>query len=272
MKKYFIITLILVSASLFAEPLLLEKNAALDMKGLGARSLSDLVIMRNSIFARYGYVFRSGAFRDYFSGFSWYRPDAKFSYGVVSKLDQQNVNAILAEEKRKTDDLKKSLHGKKYGGTRYFLSVKPRERIPSQTETAIRSFWKKNLSAPFFNELRIPVLLAPDTGAERDASFIMERQKNPGERFDYWKASYDEAGVIRVLKSCYCETGWPNACGDVYYFDETGRLVMVEGSVRGTTVNYEYYYQYCLDRVVWIELTLICGSAGVPDKTDKFFY
>ncbi|HOT47005.1 MAG TPA: hypothetical protein PLM53_19485 [Spirochaetota bacterium] len=47
---------------------------------------------------------------------------------------------------------------------------------------------------------------------------------------------------------------------------------MVQGRIPGTTVNYGYYHQYCLDSIVWIEVTLINGSAGIPDETEKFFY
>lgn len=272
MKKYLTILLIFLSAALMGAPLLLEKNSALDANALRAVSHSDLIVMRNSIFARYGYVFKSGALRDYFSAFSWYLPNAGFSFNALSKTDQRNVNLILAEEKKRAEGLKNGLYGRNFAVRKYFLSVRPKERIPAGTEAAIRAFWKKVLSADVFTSLKVPVLLAPETGDEKDEAFIRDRVAKCGDRFDYWEASLDAKGVVRVLKSCSCEPGWSTACGDIYYFDEEGRVLLVEGGLRGTTANYQYYYQYCLGRVVWIEVTSVCGSAGVPDKMEKFFY
>lgn len=132
-----IIALIFASMITFADPAVLEKNQKLDPSSLGKYSLEELIILRNSVFARYGYIFKSGALNKYFSGFAWYRPDQ---------------------------------------------------------------------------------------------------------------------------------------CTDTYHFDTRGKLVLMYGNVKGTTVNHEYYYQYCLGSLAWIEVTLSSGSAGVKDISEKIFY
>jgi hypothetical protein len=160
----------------------------------------------------------------------------------------------------------------KYGMVRYFLSVKEKERVPSGTEAEIKNFWKKNVAAFVLPDIRIPVLLAAACADERDAAFINGRVKNCVEQFTYWEASYDAQGVLRRLKRFVCEQGYPLDSSDIFDFDDTGKVMLVRGSVRGTTVNYEYYCQYFLGRVAWIEVTIIDGSAGGSNKTEKFFY
>jgi hypothetical protein len=263
--------LVLLSAGLFAGSALLEKNAALDMKDLSGQSLSDLIVMRNSIFARYGYVFKSAALRNYFSGFSWYRPDPKFSFNALSKADQQNVNALQAAERQKVAELKRGLEDARYGSPRYFLSMREGDRVPDKTRKEMIDFWKMSLSPSLARDIRVPEFLSAVMTGEKNRNYIDGRAGQPDKRFTWWEANYDGKGVLRRLKGCASETGNAAGCNDTCYFDENGKLLLVTGNMVGT-VNYEYYYQYCLGSVVWIEVTIIDGAAGSTDKTVKFFY
>ena len=64
------------------------------------RSLSsyDLKIMRNEIFARHGFIFKTDDMRNYFSAQSWYRP----MYSAVTKrlttIEKWNVDFIKGYE------------------------------------------------------------------------------------------------------------------------------------------------------------------------------
>lgn len=273
MRKFFTILISFMLAAGFAGAgMILDKNHVLDYRYLPGYDLEALILLRNSVFARYGYIFKSSALREYFTSLGWYKPDKNFSFAMLSALDQRNVNAILEEEKKKVNEFKRSISGVKYKTKRYFLTVREKERVPPATEGEIRKWWQKKAGKTLYPQIRVPVLLTAVPSDEKDAVFISGRIRKCPELFPYWEAGYDEKGRLRVLRNCYCESGWPNECGDVYYFDDKGKLLMVQGRVRGTTVNYEYYYQYCLDSVVWIEVTLINGSAGIPDETEKFFY
>lgn len=59
-------------------------------------SSSELRIMRNEIYARHGYIFKSKDLRNYFLSQGWYEP---MTYDVVlSTIEQYNVNFIRQYE------------------------------------------------------------------------------------------------------------------------------------------------------------------------------
>jgi hypothetical protein len=62
-------------------------------------SLRELAILRNTIFARYGWGgFRKPWLREHFQKQPWFKPDPKFSYKRLSKVDRKNVSLIAAAE------------------------------------------------------------------------------------------------------------------------------------------------------------------------------
>ncbi len=66
-----------------------------DLKGL---SKSDLRIMRNEIFARYGYIFRTTQMKNYFEKQSWYKPAHADVTNRLTELEKQNIQLIQAYE------------------------------------------------------------------------------------------------------------------------------------------------------------------------------
>ena len=272
MSRPCIILFLLIAAFASGETLYLEQNQAVDPSSWSGRSVEDLILARNSVFARYGYVFKSSALNRHFLSLGWYRPKRNFSYAMLTKTDQRNVNAILAAEKMKVDDLKRRIAGTAVKTKRYFMAAGVKERIPASAEGEIRKWWRKKVGKALYPQLRVPVLLAVSLSDEKDAASAATGLKAGRKGFSCWEAGYDDKDRLRVLKHHLCED---DGCGDwcdVYYFDEQGKLLVVQGSLPGTTVNYEYYYQHCLGSVVWVEVTLINGSAGIPDETEKFFY
>ncbi|WP_375769005.1 YARHG domain-containing protein [Archangium gephyra] len=66
---------------------------------LQSKSLRELSLLRNTIFARYGWAgFRKPWLREHFQQQPWYKPDPKFSYKRLSKVDRQNVELIAQAE------------------------------------------------------------------------------------------------------------------------------------------------------------------------------
>lgn len=66
---------------------------------LGSLSLRELSILRNTIFARYGWAgFRKTWLREHFQNQLWYKPDPKFTYKRLSKVDRENVEIIAKVE------------------------------------------------------------------------------------------------------------------------------------------------------------------------------
>lgn len=61
-------------------------------------SKDDLRIMRNWIYARHGYIFKSQDLKNYFSQFSWYNPRYSDVSSQLSNIERQNVEFIKRHE------------------------------------------------------------------------------------------------------------------------------------------------------------------------------
>ena len=75
------------------------KNGMLENK-----SLRELSILRNTIYARYGWDgYRKPWLRDYFHAQSWFKANPKFSYKLLTDADRKNAHLIAAREQSFTD-------------------------------------------------------------------------------------------------------------------------------------------------------------------------
>lgn len=73
----------------------------LDAANLSGYSKAELRIMRNEIYARYGYSFKSADLRAYFGGQPWYTPqttDAEAAYKRMTAIERSNVLTIREAE------------------------------------------------------------------------------------------------------------------------------------------------------------------------------
>lgn len=71
-------------------------DRALSAADLENRTLRELSLMRNTIFARAGHKFRKKWLRDYFTAQPWYQP--RDEEGSISDLDRKNARAIAERE------------------------------------------------------------------------------------------------------------------------------------------------------------------------------
>ena len=62
------------------------------------KSSHELRIMRNYIFARHGYIFKSDDLRQYFSQYDWYTPISRNVTKELSKIERDNIKLIEAYE------------------------------------------------------------------------------------------------------------------------------------------------------------------------------
>lgn len=60
---------------------------------------ADYRILRNAIFARHGYIFKSADLAEYFSRFSWYTPQYSDVNSMLSSIEQANVATLKRLEK-----------------------------------------------------------------------------------------------------------------------------------------------------------------------------
>ncbi len=70
------------------------RNKVLSESDLYSLTPRELTYLRNSVYARHGYVFKSDELNQYFKQFSWYHPDYSVTGSVLNKTEQANVNMI----------------------------------------------------------------------------------------------------------------------------------------------------------------------------------
>lgn len=68
---------------------------ASDLEG---KTAGDLRLMRNAIFARHGYIFKSDDLKEYFSEFDWYVPRYADVTDRLSSIEQKNITFIQKYE------------------------------------------------------------------------------------------------------------------------------------------------------------------------------
>jgi hypothetical protein len=74
---------------------------SLPKEELTAASKETLAYLRNRIYANHGYAFKNKQWRDEFARCDWYRPNPNFSEKLFNSYEKDNLNKIMAEEKRR---------------------------------------------------------------------------------------------------------------------------------------------------------------------------
>ncbi len=87
---------------------IINLNKIIEDSYLEKLSLSELSLLRNSIFASKGYDFSTKYLKDYFSKYTWYEPCGKEVEDKFSDLDSNNIKRIMLQEKSYVHDLKNS--------------------------------------------------------------------------------------------------------------------------------------------------------------------
>lgn len=75
-----------------------QKREELDQKELESKSLAELRVMRNEIFAKHGYIFKSQDLTEHFSNMDWYKPELSDVNHLLTEIDKTNIDLILKQE------------------------------------------------------------------------------------------------------------------------------------------------------------------------------
>jgi hypothetical protein len=86
-------------------------NRYLTSQDLAGKSVWDLKVMRNEIFARYGYRFKSEDMREYFNKQAWYKPEYDDVTSQLTEIEIANIKLIKQYE----DNLQKGTSTPKIG-------------------------------------------------------------------------------------------------------------------------------------------------------------
>ncbi len=152
---------------------------------------ATLRIYRNEIFAQYGYVFKSPELTEFFLRKEWYKPEHKNVDTFLSELDKQNINVLLAQE-RKLEKI------------RNFDC----DKIPFQ------------LSSYVFNS---SIQLVIDSLGVPDRSFVDEDKFCAVGQLHYWKNDEDEFELI-VLGDSYSKEVDLKASSRLYVLQTTNKF------------------------------------------------
>jgi hypothetical protein len=83
----------------------LFENKLIAEQMLHGLSLNELRLLRNEVYARHGRQFQAPWLSQYFFSQPWYQPDENFKDEELSGPDKQNVETIVAYEKKIHDEL-----------------------------------------------------------------------------------------------------------------------------------------------------------------------
>lgn len=72
----------------------------LSKRQLVGKSVEELSLLRNEIYARKGFVFNSGKYNDYFRRQPWYKPVESNDVITLTKLENQNIELIKSLENK----------------------------------------------------------------------------------------------------------------------------------------------------------------------------
>lgn len=74
-------------------------TAYISYSDLSHYSKKQVEAIRNEIYARHGYVFKTDEWSSYFNQRSWYRPNPNYSDSWLSSIEKSNVDVIVQYEK-----------------------------------------------------------------------------------------------------------------------------------------------------------------------------
>jgi hypothetical protein len=73
----------------------------LDATSLTTYSKTDLKIMRNEIFAVYGYIFKTEPLKSHYGAMRWYKPEHENVENMLTDIEKANVQLIKEVESQK---------------------------------------------------------------------------------------------------------------------------------------------------------------------------
>lgn len=94
-----ILSLVLLTHLTYAQGLYPQASTRLlESSDLEGKSKLELKIMRNEIFARYGYMFKTDDMKKHFGAQSWYRPSAADVSSRLTQIEKKNIEFIKQYE------------------------------------------------------------------------------------------------------------------------------------------------------------------------------
>jgi hypothetical protein len=139
----------------------LNLKASFAPKDLTELDSESLTILINAIYARYGYIFKTTKYADYFLKMSWYKPQFDNVSNLLSDVDKQNIELVIKHESllaKKGSLLKNTEDNRDYSGdekVKIRLNSASKEEILYITKEALEESDEVNTNCPVRITLKI---------------------------------------------------------------------------------------------------------------------
>ena len=262
-----IIFILVICSVANSKELLVKENEIINYEQVAKYSSIELIILKYSIYARYGYNFQQKWLSDYFKKEKWYKPKNNFSYSDLSKIDYQNINTI---NKYYRLLVSKKTYGYKTKKRKYFVNLQINEQFPNyflneikkNQEYLLGNNYPEYLYANPYNEAVIfnisnETKQVDPNDINLDSMSYCAKYNNKIYNQYYVVEYYDNGRIQSIVKwNCYA-----NFAGNIkYYFNTEGKLFAFFVLGMGTSDFSELLIEYYNDQIVFMELSI--GNGG----------
>lgn len=265
MNKFIISCLVFAFSTsiIFANIFRILPNSAIDISQYSDKTITELIFLRNSIFANYGYIFTSKILSDYFNTQKWYKPNYRFRLSDLSSVDSNNVNSLLILEDIKFNEYLKNFDRK--GRIEFYSKLIPSKNLDVKlVDQMIHFYNSNNLNIP----LKVPKYLVLNYESDMDPIEIQDKISKRHD-FTYYEVIYSSNIKYKIIKIHYVDFSSGDLDLDTYYID-TDKIVLFSSNINGTTLGHEWKYQYLNNKFAWIQFTLF--SCGEKTATTQYFF
>lgn len=225
-------------------------------KELHNSNLSDIVLTHYAILAKHGYEFESNFLKEFFSRFSWYQPDASFSYQKLTKADRENIKSIIPIERSKRNKLIFQLtHPSSDDSIVFYNQVVYNDFFPdhliSEMDGFVSEKYKGNIVVPNFFSINPKEKLEKQYVDEKVEKVNLGKE----DEFSYWRLTYRKNQKLKSIQQYHSDYISGNHRRVKYYFYQN-RLVYVHSKDEQTGFTYSWFIQYIKEEPAWITLKI----------------
>jgi len=238
-----------------------------------SKNISRIILQRNDIFARHGYIFKSSELNRHYRKQGWYRADKKFSWNRLTAQDRKLFNRLQKREKKLVAAFKAEVQKKVAGRRiRYFKTVSGIQSSSPKLLAEIKAFMKKkDFFADYYVMPEARSFKLRNEISKTELVSLQDQTKKTGKSFDWYEAVYDGKGRLRKIYKCWFSEMIGKGLYGTWHFDHAGRVILITKAVSQTTLGSEWYYQYVENMLVWMTFE-IKSYAGSDYRVTKKFY
>ncbi len=238
-----------------------------------SQRLSKIILQRNDIFARHGYIFKSSELNRHYRKQKWYHADKKFSWNRLTAQDRKIFDRLQKEEKKLVAalkaDVQKRITEKRI---RYFKTASGIHPFSPKLLADIKAFMKeKEIFEDHYVMPEARSFKLKNEILKTEFAKLQDRAKKTGKSFDWYEAVYDRKGKLRKMYKCWFSEMIGKGLYGTWYFDQTGRVILIKKAVPQTTLGSEWHFQYVNNMLVWMTFEIKSYAGNDYRVVKKFF-